>query len=164
MRATLAGLLSGLAIVAIAATFVTTDALAPIRWEGWRSTLPVAFEHIVLIPFASAGATLALLHGFWPRRFLDRRRRGAAAGASTGLLIGGLWLILQTLGLWLAAGTMPESLLSGVAGIASASAVFVCTARCRPGHCVNCGYDIRSASGGSLCPECGALGSRYEPA
>lgn len=116
----------------------------------------------VVIPIACGWGAAELVNLIRPRHLLDRRLKGRTL---TRLLIG---MIAGVIGAFATAVLLPlvdrfvpDAVLTGSAGVIAAGFIVLLLPRVRPGHCIHCGYDLRSGPGpgrpgAGLCPECGA--------
>ena len=110
---------------------------------------------LVVAPGFSALATCAIVHHWAPRWILEPAAphlRQLFCGAAAALLsIVGATSILIFID-----GRVPGALLlTGTSSAATFVTLMVFSRRCRPGHCLTCGYDVRVSLNFGRCPECG---------
>lgn len=113
---------------------------------------------LVMLPSVMAWLTMDVLHRFRPRRWfvhgVHRRAKLVVLGfASGGVGAAGIateFMLLDSL--------TPGALLTGGTTVLVCAAVFALIPAVRPGHCVECGYDLRSSVIHGRCPECGEWG------
>lgn len=136
------------------------------QWDWARSSDGFAGRmtaELVVMPVAAVLIGADLVHRVRPCRAFDLRvRRNTGELLVRGFIVG----ILSVAGIVAAVtavaaldGAVPEPLIVTLVPGAIGAAMVVMMPRCRPGHCVQCGYDLRGCHGAARCPECGAFGS-----
>lgn len=154
MPAFLAGL--GAIYAAICVVTLTVES----TWIDTGRSAGILAVILILIPVASAWVAAELAVVSRRPRLFDARLRRARPRLILGLTTGALSLaagaaLLPILDLY--AG---DAVVLGAAAAIITFGVIIRLPRQRPGHCIFCGYDLRSMPapghpGAGMCPECG---------
>lgn len=113
---------------------------------------------LIAFPPLAVWLTAEFINAVTPRRLFDRRTVAPVRRATVGALAGVIGFTIAVLAL-----PLTERHASDWATLAGASAIgtfvtVVFLPRVRRGHCVVCGYDLRTLPSMERCPECGQTG------
>jgi hypothetical protein len=118
---------------------------------------------IVIIPVCCAWVAAELVNLASPRRIFDRRLGRWRSRLFLGLIAGTLGVAIGAVVLALPGvdRAVPDAVPLGVAAVLATILTMLPLSRRRAGHCIYCGYDLRSSPGpgrpgSGMCPECGA--------
>lgn len=127
---------------------------------GSKPTSIALLMTIVVAPLIAATIGWEAFDRFTPRR-VCRNAASTKPRAAIGAGVALTSACVSAVALPFSEHSMHPMLVTGVATLFACAIVMVFLRRCRPGHCIACGYDLR-ATDTSRCPECGGLHSRYD--